>query len=69
MAIGNVQIVTLGWYSSVAADTPGTEPESEAITSFGWLVGSIYVAPTTAKGMLFGTQYFPIIPKRFKHGR
>jgi len=69
MPIGNVQIVTFGWYSSVAVDTPGIWPESEAIAGLGWLVGSIPIVWTTAEGRLFAEQFMPIIPKRFKFGR
>jgi len=69
MAIGNVQIVTFGWYSSVAVDIPGTVAAGPALMGLGWLVGNIIPPWTTAPGMINVMQNWPLIPKRFKFGR
>jgi hypothetical protein len=69
MAIGNVEIVTMGWYSSVAADTPGSVPDGEEIHGWGWIDGVIAAAPSTIGGVGNTIRWWPLIPKRSKHKR
>lgn len=69
MAIGNVAIATIGWYSSVAEDTAGAIPDGEEIHGWGWIDGTIAAAITTSPIRHNTMQYWPIIPKRYKHGR
>ena len=67
MSVGNVQIVTLGWYSSVAADTPGSVPDGEEIHTFGWCDGVVAGAPPSITRMAnYIIKAWPIIPKRYR---
>lgn len=67
--IGNIAIATIGWYSSVAADTPGSIPDGEEIHCLGWTDGTIAPSITTHVWRNQTSQYWSIIPRRKKWHR
>jgi len=66
MGIGQLQIGTMGWYTT---SRTGTSPDGEEIHTLGWLDGVVAAAVSTAKKGKHTNREWPIIPKRSRKKR